>query len=400
MKIRSVTCFINVDQALAAPSLARAGQLAAAARIAVPRHGYDLVTTRLAIQPLDRILPPDAPAGTVADFGVAYERAFKALGFDYGALLVLGRALSPHLPALLRSTSDVFCSRRIANRAEGIDLHAIQDAAAIIHELAHTTRDGFGNFFFAAAANIPSGVPFFPVAYAPEPADAFAFAVESADLAVEVFTQAASLEAARQGLVGRLEEEGARLAMLGHALAEETHMRFTGIDFSLAPYPSETRSLGTAFERLTGAPFGTHGTLFTAAFLTDCLKRANFVRAGFSGLMLPVLEDWTLAGRSRENRFTLDSLLLYSTVCGTGLDTVPLAGDTSAEAIAALLLDLAALSVKLDKPLTARLILVPGLSAGDTTRFNFEWFSNARAFDVKSAGPLRIFDANSRIEFK
>ena len=107
-----------------------------------------------------------------------------------------------------------------------------------------------------------------------------------------------------------------------------------------------------------------------------------------------------MARRSLENLYTLDSLLLYSTVCGTGLDTVPLAGDTSVEAIEALLLDLAALAVKLDKPLTARLIPVPGLKAGEMTQFQFEWFSNARAFGVQSPSRLRVFDANDLFMFR
>ena len=185
---------------------------------------------------------------------------------------------------------------------------------------------------------------------------------------------------------------------LGRALEDETGIHFSGIDFSLAPVPDQARSLATAFERLTGAPFGTRGTLFAAGFITDCMRRAAYPRAGFSGLMLPVLEDWTLAARSREGLYDLDSLLLYSSVCGTGLDTVPLAGDTTREAIAGLLLDLSTLACKLDKPLTARLIPVPGLNAGETTRFNFEWFSNARAFEVRGRD-LKVFGVNRQVKF-
>ncbi|MGE5141174.1 MAG: DUF711 family protein, partial [Rudaea sp.] len=240
--------------------------------------------------------------------------------------------------------------------------------------------------------------PFFPVAYANEDEPSFAVATEAADLAVEAFSLAQNLEQARDRLVKAVERHAADIADLGSVLEQESGLKFGGIDFTLAPYPEESKSLATAFERLTGAPFGTRGTLFAAAFLTDTLRRANYPRAGYGGLMLPVLEDWTLALRSRENLYSLDSLLLYSAVCGTGLDTVPLAGDTTLAALEALLLDLAALAVKLDKPLTARLIPVPGLKAGEMTRFEFEWFSNARAFQVIAPARLRVF-ANDRIEF-
>ena len=63
-----------------------------------------------------------------------------------------------------------------------------------------------------------------------------------------------------------------------------------------------------------------------AAVLTDAIDRARFRRAGFSGLMLPVMEDATLAKRAADGSLTVKDLLMYSAVCGTGLDTIPLAG--------------------------------------------------------------------------
>lgn len=66
-------------------------------------------------------------------------------------------------------------------------------------------------------------------------------------------------------------------------------------------------------------------------------------------------------------------------VCGCGLDTVPVPGvgpDTPAEeaealltGTAAVLLDVAALSARLRKPLSARLLPVPGRRAGERTAF-------------------------------
>jgi uncharacterized protein (UPF0210 family) len=74
-------------------------------------------------------------------------------------------------------------------------------------------------------------------------------------------------------------------------------------------------------------------------------------------------------------------------VCGTGLDTVPLPGDASSGQIAALLLDICALALRLDKPLTARLMPVPGKQAGDVTNFTFGFFANSRVMALK-AEPL------------
>ena len=68
---------------------------------------------------------------------------------------------------------------------------------------------------------------------------------------------------------------------------------------------------------------GSSGTLTAAAIITRALKAIPVKQAGYSGLMLPVLEDTVLAQRWSEGRLAIDSLLAYSAVCGTGLDTIP-----------------------------------------------------------------------------
>jgi uncharacterized protein (UPF0210 family) len=133
------------------------------------------------------------------------------------------------------------------------------------------------------------------------------------------------------------------------------------------------------------------------AFTTRVLREAQFPRCGFSSIMLPVLEDRIMAQRSVENLYALDSLLLYSTVCGTGLDTIPLPGDVSVEELSAILLDVATLALIADKPLTARLMPVPGKRAGDMTDFQFEYFANARILDVKRKAAGKIFENNRSV---
>ena len=205
------------------------------------------------------------------------------------------------------------------------------------------------------------------------------------------------MEEARLALVAAIELHAASLTRVARKLARPPTNRrsqirnpnlpaFRGIDFSLAPFPTEALSLGTAFERLGVPRVGMHGSLAVAAVLTETIRRARFPRAGFSGLFMPVLEDATLAQRAAEGTLTVKDLLLYSAVCGTGLDTIPLPGDTTAEQIAPVLLDLTALAVRLDKPLTARLMPVPNKRAGEPTDFDFEFFANSRVMALDSAG--------------
>jgi uncharacterized protein (UPF0210 family) len=99
--------------------------------------------------------------------------------------------------------------------------------------------------------------------------------------------------------------------------------------------------------------------------------------------MLPALEDQTLADRAAEGSVTLDTLLLMSAVCGLGLDTVPLPGDISLKQLENIILDMATLAVRLDKPLTARLLPVPGKAAGDPAEWpDFPFFAKGRVFSV------------------
>lgn len=399
MDIRSLTGFLSLVDPLSSSALEPMHDLARAARAEFPAAGFPLQTVRLATQPITEIAPRD-----LTRFARDLEAACKANEIDYAALGA-PRADQRHapldliddIPAALAGTENIFASVQIASLEYGINLRAVHSAARAIRALSNLIPDGFGTFRFAALANCPPHSPFFPVAVQQGSQPAFAIATEGAPLAVEAFSDAQNLDEARSRLVQAVESAGKSIARIATELAGRSGFRFAGIDFSLAPFPEESKSIGTAIERLLGVQFGEHGTLFAAAFITDCLNRAVFPRVGFSGLMLPVLEDATLAARS--NLYTLDSLLLYSSVCGTGLDTIPLPGDTSADALAAILLDLATLAVKLNKPLTARLIPIAGLKAGDKTQYNFQYFANAQVLFPR-ARALSVFGSNTQVEFK
>jgi uncharacterized protein (UPF0210 family) len=100
--------------------------------------------------------------------------------------------------------------------------------------------------------------------------------------------------------------------------------------------------------------------------------------------MQPILEDSVLAKRAAEGTLSIKYVLLYSAVCGTGLDTIPLPGDTTSQQLVPLLLDLCALALRLDKPLTARLMPVPNKKAGDETNFDFAFFAPSKVMALAS----------------
>src|SRR3970282_640077 len=107
-----------------------------------------------------------------------------------------------------------------------------------------------------------------------------------------------------------IEAHGAALARPLQAVASEHEARFLGIEFSLAPYPEPFPSIGGAIETLGAGAVGGGGSVAAVAFLADCLDRAEFRRTGFSGVMLPVLEDDTLAARGARGQLTVNDLLV------------------------------------------------------------------------------------------
>ncbi len=405
MRIRSVTIGVSVSY----PPIAGLSQTLELfqhqARIRFTEAGLEVQTVRLATQPFPAILSGQGP-DQATPLAQALEERCRAQGVDYVSIGP-ARAVRPEddlayievVPEIIRRTESVFVSVLVASRDSGISLEGIAKAAEAIVEIAHSTPDGFGNLRLAVLANCEPGSPFFPAAYHRGSDPCFSIATEAADLAVTGFSGATSLGEARASLRGLIEQKGRIIGEVGKTLEDDFGLRFGGIDFSLAPFPERARSIGHGIEALGVDAFGGSGTLFGVALIKRAIEEAEFPGCGFSGVMLPVLEDETLARRSAEGLFGLDSLLLYSTVCGTGLDTIPLPGHVTVEELSAILLDVATLSLVVDKPLTARLMPIPGKQAGERTEFDFPFFANARILDVRARGASTIFDGNAVVRW-
>jgi uncharacterized protein (UPF0210 family) len=388
MKIRSITYFLNPKYPLDEKALQKAGEFLVQAKSTYEAAGYQVQTTRLATIPFPKLL-----SGKVSDLprlANQLSNILPQINVEYAAL---GPALIEFpdsytvIPESISVSENIFFGGIMADRKNGISLQAIRACAKIIQQSSTITADGFANLRFAALANVKAGAPFLPAAYHDQDEPAFAIATEAADLAVRSFENQPTLEDGRRALINRIERHGQAIAQIATTILSK--VKFTGIDFSLAPFPDDAHSLGNAVEKMGVPKIGYHGSLAAAAILTEAVDRAEFPHTGFSGFMQPILEDSVLAKRAAEGSLTIKDALLYSAVCGTGLDTVPLPGDTTAEQIAPLLLDISVLAMRLNKPLTARLMPVPGKKAGDITAFDFGFFANSRVMSLDSA-PLNF----------
>mgnify|MGYP006372688417 CR=1 FL=1 len=399
MKIRSITYFCNPKYPFDENVLQKAGTFLSKAKSAYEAAGYEVQTIRLATIPFPQLLGEEN-IGKLPELTSQVDHIVQQLKIGYVSL-------GPALPEMPRSyevipeaifvSKNVFFGGVMADKTRGIHLSAVRACADVIVKCAPIEPNGFANLQFAALANVNAGAPFFPASYHNSDEPAFAIATEAADLAVSAFENAETLEDGREALISEVTKHGQAIMQIAQSLIPNPRStnhpfpKFLGIDFSLAPFPEDGISLGNAVEQMGVPKVGLHGSLAAAAILTEAIDRADFPHTGFSGFMQPVLEDSVLAKRAAEGMLTIKDALLYSAVCGTGLDTVPLPGDTTSEQLIPLLLDLCALAVRLDKPLTARLMPIPGKKAGEETNFDFAFFARSKIMNLESVplnGPL------------
>jgi uncharacterized protein (UPF0210 family) len=276
---------------------------------------------------------------------------------------------------LIGETANTLFTVNIAEQQSGIHRQSIRAAADAIVGIGQETDGGEGNFRFAAIAHSPVGTPFYPAAFHKGP-PSFAIGLESPNVlidAVRTMTDKGDLVLTMSAALNVVLEP---IEVIAGEISADHDRIYGGIDVS--PAPGIDASIGSTIEAITGAPFGSVSTLSACAAVTDAIKDVSVDTCGYNGLMLPPMEDPVLAQRLSEGRYGIQELLLYSSVCGTGLDVVPLPGSVSVDHIASLLYDVASLAHKWDKPLSARLFPVPGKDVGDLVQFDNPFLVDTR----------------------
>ena len=381
MKIRAITYGMPTPDRDDIAPWHKARVLLAAATARFQEGGVEVQTQRIALSPTP-FRGADQKFAIVEHARWAERRCLEA-GAGYISIGPVGYdtdldVASAALAEAISTTELVFGSMRTTQNGKVMDA-ACGAAAAVVASLAKSTPGGFGNLRFAALASCPPGIPFFPAAYHGHPYPTMGLALEAADL-LEAATKNGSPRGQLPGtLAGAVEAALLPVQRAALAIQEEHDVAYLGADLSPAPFPLPGVSIGAAMEQVSGAPFGAAGTLAACAMVTRALRLARVRTCGFSGFMLPVLEDSILAKRASEGRFNLSQLLLFSSVCGTGLDTVPIPGDTTVGQLVAVIRDMSALSASLRKPLTARLFPIPGKAAGEEVTYEFPYFAAGAA---------------------
>jgi uncharacterized protein (UPF0210 family) len=378
-KIRAVTALIRLDRAQYKSQIAETLIFLRKAKAAFEKAGFEVEGIRITTQPF-----PEYTKGLSADQALAFFADYDALAVKEGFDAAIGPAMlkdsddpanAELLAKILSRSKTLEGSVSIAGE-DGIHWKSIRAAADVIKYLEANSPHGQANFNFTAAALVPSGTPFYPASYLTGPGKQFAIGLESANVVAAALTGAQSVVAAEARLRNLLGRSAQEIERESEKLALQNGWKYGGID--LSPAPLKDISIGGAIEKFYGSPIGSSGTLTVAALITRALHEVQVTHAGYSGLMLPVMEDSVLAQRWSEGRLTLDALLSYSSVCGTGLDTIPLSGDVTPEQLTRILGDVASLAFKWHKPLSARLQPAPGRKPGEMTEFDDPFLVNAK----------------------
>jgi uncharacterized protein (UPF0210 family) len=377
-KIRTVTAFLNLDRSQYKQQIADALQMLRRAKTVFESRGYEVQTIRIATQPFPEYTKGLTPQQTISFFKEIDALAEKEK-FAPGIGPAMLNADDPESQAdlladILANTNHIRGSIVIAGE-DGVRWRAIGATARAIKKLEDTTEHSQGNFNLGAIADVPPLSPFFTAAYVTGFGHQFAIGLESANVVAEAFRGATNIDSARQKLTDMLTAEATEIERHANRIDMETGWAYVGID--LSPAPLKDVSIGAAIENLIAQPFGSAGTLTAAGAITAAVKAVPVKQTGYNGLMLPILEDTRLAERWSQGRVSLEGLLSYSAVCGTGLDTIPLPGDVTVEQLDMILADVATLAVKWKKPLQARLLPIKGKGPGDTTELNDPFLVNA-----------------------
>jgi uncharacterized protein (UPF0210 family) len=377
-KVRAITAFVRLDAATYAIQISDALAVLRAVQSQFAKEGYETETLRIVTQPLAELVrgQPEMQAlgllKNIDDMG-GKENFMPNIGpammddrDDPRTMRLLEKALLtlPHITASAIIAGD-----------DGIHWKVIHETASLVHELTAHSPNSQANFSFTATAMLKPYGPFYPGAYHNGAGKQFSIGYESANVVQEVFTRThGDFSRSVEELTKQLTAHAKIAEDIGQRVAANTGWQFMGVDPT--PAPLGDVSIGAAIETYTGAKFGSSGTMTAALVITTAVKAVPVKQVGYSGLMIPVMEDSLLARRWAEGTYNTDNLLAYSAVCGTGLDTVPFPGDISQAQLERIYSDVAALAWKWKKPLSARLQPVAGKSAGEQTSFSSQYLFN------------------------
>lgn len=365
----------------------RAARLVEVCRGIEAELGIPIINKRVAVTPIALIAGASGEDDYV-EYARTLDAAAKAVGVDFigGFSALVDKGVTPadsvlmsSIPRALAETDVVCSSVNIGSSRAGINMTAVARMGRIVRETAELTADahGFGCAKLVVFANAVSDNPFMAGAF---------HGVQEADTVVSVGVSGPgvvkraldkvpgqSLDACAETIKKAAFKITRVGQLVGTLAAQRLGVEFGIVDLSLAPTAEVGDSVARVLEELGLEIVGTHGTTAALALLNDAMKKGGLMACsrvgGLSGSFIPISEDIGMIEAAAAGAITLDKLEAMTAICSVGLDMVAVPGDTTAQTLAAMIADEAAIGVMNHKTTAVRLIPAIGLGVGDMVEF-------------------------------
>jgi hypothetical protein len=398
LDIRTITMGISLrDCADPNPAAARqkiyekitrlAGNLVRAGENIEREYGLPIVNKRISVTPI-ALVAESSKVDHYVDFARTLDEAAAAVGVNFiGGFSTLvhkgftkaDKVLIDSIPEALTCTGRVCSSVNVATTKAGINMDAVLLMGRVIKKTAENTADldGIGCAKLVVFANVPEDNPFMAGAFhgIGEPECVINVGVSGPGVVKN------AVDTVKDADFGVLAETVKKTAfkitrmgeLVGRTAARMLDVPFGIVDISLAPTPAIGDSVAEILESMGLERCGTHGTTAALALLNDAVKKGGAMASsyigGLSGAFIPLSEDAGMIRAAEAGALTLDKLEAMTCVCSVGLDMIALPGDTSAETIAAIIADEAAIGMINKKTTAVRLIPAVGKEVGDYVEF-------------------------------
>ncbi len=351
------------------------------------RYGVPIINKRISVTPASLILQSENPKDFVKLAKTLDAAAIKVgVNFIGGFSALVQKGITPTemaminaIPEALATTERVCSSVNLGSTKAGINMDAVAKMGEIVKETAQITRDadGFGCAKLVVFCNSVEDNPFMAGAY---------HGVGEAEYVINVGVSGpgvvkCALEKVKgadfEVVAETIKKTAFKITRMGQLVAREASKRlgvpFGIVDLSLAPTPAVGDSVAHILEEMGLEQCGTHGTTAALALLNDAVKKGGIMASSFvgglSGAFIPVSEDAGMIDAVTAGTLSLDKLEAMTCVCSVGLDMICVPGETSAETIAAIIADEAAIGMINQKTTAVRIIPAPGKVVGDTVDF-------------------------------
>lgn len=364
-----------------------AGQLVNVGEQISARYGIPIINKRVSVTPI-AIAAAQLDSDGMVRIAKALNRAAQEVGINFiggfSALVQKGFtsgdiALIDAIPQALSETEFVCSSVNIGTTKAGINMDAVLKMGHVILKCAQLTadRDGIAAAKLVVFCNAPEDNPFMAGAFhgVGEPERVINVGVSGPGVVAKVVKEFP--EADFSDLANLIKQTAFKITrmgeLIGRATSKELNVPFGIVDLSLAPTPAIGDSVAEILENMGLERCGTHGTTAALALLNDAVKKGGAMASshvgGLSGAFIPVSEDAGMVRAVEDGALSLDKLEAMTCVCSVGLDMIAIPGDVSAETIAAIIADEAAIGMINKKTTAGRIIPAIGKVAGERVEF-------------------------------